>query len=53
MGYALEYNAFIRGVDLGLSTNALIGKNTAEILETVRGKSETWMNTYLNIDGIF
>lgn len=53
MGYALEYNAFIRGVDLDLSTNALVGKNTAEILETVRGKSETWMNTYLNIDGIF
>lgn len=53
MGYALEYNAFIKGVDLGLSTNALIGKNTAEILETVREKSELWMNTYLNIDGIF
>lgn len=53
MGYALEYNKFIKFSDLGLSINELTGKDTAEILETVRGKSETWMNTYLNIDGIF
>ena len=47
MGYALEYKNYITGAKLGVDEDAMAGKTTAQMLSYIKGKSQTWMNTYI------
>ena len=44
MGYALEVNAFVSGISLGIGPYSLEGYSTSMILATVKSGAETWMN---------